>query len=301
MLPVQRSAVRVALLGGVLAIGLPLAAAADCPGRDDAIGTDRPSVTNSGTVVPFGSVQLENGLNWTARQSVNTLDGSETRVRIGAFPCAELIVDVPNYIRSFDVGSSSAFSETVVSVKRQLFVQSKSFSMSVTGGIGLPGLGTSAANRGYTPYIQSPWSRSIAGPWSVNGMFTMTWSTVADTTFESTFGVGREAGRRGAVFVEYVGDYTRGGSASQIVDGGGGWHLTPKQQVDVHVGGGLTSASPRYYVGIGYSVRLDVTRADARGSAPARAPENNSSRRRSVPSRRGGGRRQESPSAASRA
>ena len=61
---------------GKLAIVLPMllvynstiAAKADsCPSSKDEISTDRPDVTNSSVVVPAGSLQIENGINFSAR------------------------------------------------------------------------------------------------------------------------------------------------------------------------------------------------------------------------------------------
>lgn len=251
------SAVATAVAVIVLVVGpLDTSAAADCPGSSHPIDTDRPDVTNSSVVVPLGSLQVENGVNWAVRQAVQLIDGSETRIRVGAFHCGELLVDLPNYVRSLD-GSSSEFSTLVMSVKRQLFMQSSSFSLSVVAGVGVPGRRLGSADRGYSPYIQVPWSRSIADEWSVNGMVTVTWSTVAKTLFEPTLVIEREFGRRGDLFVEYVGDYTEQDRPSQIVDVGGGWHLTPAQQLDFHVGLGLTRTAPHHYVGVGYSLRVD--------------------------------------------
>jgi len=39
----------------------------NCGNGETDIATDRPDVTNSSQVVPRGSVQLENGINWTTR------------------------------------------------------------------------------------------------------------------------------------------------------------------------------------------------------------------------------------------
>ncbi len=45
-----------------------IAAKADsCPSSKDEISTDRPDVTNSSVVVPAGSLQIENGINFSAR------------------------------------------------------------------------------------------------------------------------------------------------------------------------------------------------------------------------------------------
>jgi hypothetical protein len=52
--------------------------------------------------------------------------------------------------------------------------------------VGVPDRRIRVAERGYTPYVQFPWSQSIAEDWSVNGMVTVTWSTVAKTIFEPT-------------------------------------------------------------------------------------------------------------------
>ena len=251
------AAVLTAMLVIVSVVGLPrTSAATDCPGRAQPIDTDRPDVTNSSVVVPLGSMQVENGVNWAVHQAVQLLDGSETRIRVGAFHCGEVLVDLPNYIRSID-GSSSEFSTLVISAKRQLFVQSPSFSLSVAAGVGVPGRGIGSADRGYSPYIQFPWSRSIGDEWSVNGMATVTWSTVAKTLFEPTLVIEREFGRRGDLFAEYIGDYSNQERPSQIIDVGGGWHLTSTQQLDFHLGFGLTQSAPHHYVGIGYSLRVD--------------------------------------------
>jgi Putative MetA-pathway of phenol degradation len=258
MRSLSRRAAAGALLVTVAVIGRPRpSSAADCPGRAQAIDTDRPDVTNAATVVPLGSLQVENGVNWAVRQTLQVLDASETRIRFGAAHCGEILVDVPNYARALNGPASSEFSEVVISVKRQLFVQSPSFTISVAAGVGVPSGGTGMADRGYNPYIQFPWSRSIAHDWSVNGMATVTWSTVAKTLFEPTLSLERELGLRCDVFVEYVGDYRSQEQSSQIIDVGGGWHVTPNQQLDFHIGAGLSSAAPHHYVGVGYSFRVD--------------------------------------------
>src|SRR5579864_7702617 len=100
-------------------------------------------------------------------------------------------------------------------------------------------------------------------------MMTVRWSTVANTTLESTLGIGRGVGRQASVFVEYIVDHTSLPVATQIIDGRGSWQLTPKQQVDFRVGVGLASAAPRYYVGVGYSLRVDGILAGGQRRASA--------------------------------
>jgi hypothetical protein len=58
--------IALALLVAAFASGVVEASATeDCPTSVDEIATDRPDVTNSSVVVPRGSFQGENGINWT--------------------------------------------------------------------------------------------------------------------------------------------------------------------------------------------------------------------------------------------
>jgi hypothetical protein len=247
----------VALVAAAVFLGQPRpSAASECPDGTHPLDADRPDVTNSSLVVPRGSVQFENGVNWAVYRDAQLFDGPETRVRVGLFRCGELLFDVPNYVRTRD-GATSSFSTPVISVKRQLFIESPTFSLSAAAGVGVPSRAIGSPDRGYTPYVQFPWSRSLDDEWSVNGMATVTWSTVTKTLFESTLTIEHEFNNRGDLFAEYVGDYTKQDRSSQVVDVGGGWHVTPTQQVDFHLGAGLTRTAPRHYVGIGYSFRFD--------------------------------------------
>jgi hypothetical protein len=63
----------VILLAALVYFDATEANADSCPTVTDAIATDRPSQTNSSLVVPVGSLQAENGLNFSGAQ------GSEVR------------------------------------------------------------------------------------------------------------------------------------------------------------------------------------------------------------------------------
>lgn len=255
-----RSAVSSILLVAALIAGASVAFAADtCPDSATEISTDRPDVTNSSTVVPYGSLQVENGVDWTVRQRSDVISGSETRIRLGVARCTEVLADVPTYFYSLNGRASSGFSDLVVSVKRELPVPF-GFRLSATSGLGFPTGARKISSHGYDPYIQFPWSRRIGDDWSIHGMFTITWFTSqhrSNPTFEPTLSLERKLGPDADLFVEYVGDYPNHARPAQILDGGGSWRVTRLQQLDFHVGFGLNSSSPDHFFGIGYSFRLD--------------------------------------------
>ena len=62
------------------------ARADSCPQPTDEIATDRPDVTNSSIVVPVGSLQNENGVNTSAQNGRQGVDGTNSRWRLGVAP-----------------------------------------------------------------------------------------------------------------------------------------------------------------------------------------------------------------------
>ena len=255
-----RYSITVVLFGVVLISGASVVFGADgCPTSASEISTDRPDVTNSSRVVPYGSLQVENGVDWTNRQRSDVISGTETRVRFGVARCTEVLADVPTYFYSLNGRAASGFSDLVVSIKRELPVPYE-FHFSATSGLGFPTGARKISSHGYDPYIQFPWSRQIDDDWSLHGMFTVTWFThqhKSNPTFEPTLSIERALGPTRDLFVEYVGDYPNHARPSQILDSGGSWRVTRLQQIDFHVGVGLNSSSPDHFLGIGYSVRLD--------------------------------------------
>ncbi len=109
------------LLLSALADGTSVARGAEgCLTAADEIATDRPDVTNSSLVVPRGSLQVENGVDWTVRHGSNAFNGTNTRLRLGIAHCTEFLIDIPNYFGSLNGSQPSGFSNLVVSFKRQL-------------------------------------------------------------------------------------------------------------------------------------------------------------------------------------
>jgi len=241
---------------------LPIAALADgCPDAGQDIATDRPSVTNSSLVVPTGSLQAENGMNWTAHPGQSTLDGPNTRLRLGVTHCTEMLVDLPNYTGGVSGHGPSGFSDVAPAIKHQFGDLPEGTSLSATVGLALPTGARAILGSGYNPYLQFPWTQQIAEGWTAGGMLSTTWLTgspVSTTLVQPSFLIDRQIGSQADVFAEYIGDFqTRGGLPQHILNFGGSYRLSRTQQIDFHAGAGLNRNSPSYFIGIGYSVRFD--------------------------------------------
>jgi Putative MetA-pathway of phenol degradation len=250
-----------ALIGLSLSIlGASAASADQCPQKESPIKTDRPDVTNSSEVVPQGSFQSENGINFSQRDGNHEFDGTNSRLRWGIAPCLEVLVDLPTYFAAVRRQLNSGFTNAIPAIKWQISPVPGKIDLSATLGAGLP-TGTKAiAGPGVQPYIQFPWSWELGGGWGISGMFT-NFIVPADPTnklsTETTFVLDREFAERAFLFIEYVGDYRVHGGPSYLFNSGGGYRITPTQQIDFHVGIGLNENAPAYIFGIGYSFRLD--------------------------------------------
>ena len=254
-----RSAISCAMVCAALLTGATSAqAAGDCPTSADAINTDRPGLTNSSLVVPYGSFQAGNGIDWMVSHGSNLLGGSSTRLRLGVAHCTEFLVDLPSYVGSINGSQPSGFSDVVVSFKRQLPIPF-GFDLSATAGLRFPSGSSKISSHGYQPYIQAPWSYKISDAWTAAGMFTLSWfpsESTRNPTFGSALALGRDFGPAANMSIEYGGTYDHQ-RPTQVLDTLAQWRFTNTQQIDFQAGFGLNSSSVDHFFGIGYSFRLD--------------------------------------------
>lgn len=231
-----------------------------CPTAKDEIATDRPDVTNSSLVVPVGSLQSENGVNFSARDGGRIVDGTNTRWRLGVAPCLELLMDMPTYFATVHGTGSSGFSDVAPAIKWQVSPIPGKVDLSLVFGATLPTGAADIAGRGAQPYLQMPWSWELHDGWGLSGMLTEFFRPSELTTkrvTETTFVIEKTVTGRASLFVEYVGEYPENAGPSQLLNSGGMYRLSPTQQVDFHVAFGLNHNAPSYIVGVGYSFRLD--------------------------------------------
>jgi hypothetical protein len=242
-------------------VGHARAEAENCPTPKDEIATDRPDVTNSSVVVPFGSFQSENGINTYSRDGGREIDGTNTRWRLGIAQCLEIFVDVPTYFANIKAPGNSGWTDVAPAVKWQISPVPGKFDVSVTAGIFLPTGDARIAGSGAQPYLQLPWSWELHDGWGLSGMFTEFFRPTELTTrrvTETTFVIERKMTEKLSLFTEYVGDYPEATGPIVLLNSGGMYRFTHNQQVDFHVAFGLNHNSPSYTLGVGYSFRVDT-------------------------------------------
>jgi Putative MetA-pathway of phenol degradation len=249
-----------AILVVFLVVGIAPGHAAGSDAASTPIATDRPAVTDSSVVVPIGSLQAENGFTETVSQGQQTFDGPETLLRFGVASKTELRLTAPDY---YGQAVSSGFGDLEVGMKQQLGPTPGGFDVSLVLSLSLPTGANAISSHGYDPFVQLPWSRSVSSNWTAAGMFSVYWPTEQgrrNVTGETTFLMDRQLTKTWDAFVEYAGDFPEQGGPRHLLHVGTAYKPTPHQQLDLHVGVGLSSAAVDHFIGVGYSFRLQTFR-----------------------------------------
>ncbi|MGO8955717.1 MAG: hypothetical protein ACLPWS_04265 [Rhodomicrobium sp.] len=137
-------------------------------------------------------------------------DATNSRLRFGAAPCLEALVDLPTYFITLHGPGYSGFSDVAPAIKWQISPDPGKFDLSVTAGLGLPAGAKRISGPGTQPYLQFPWSRDLGEGWALGGMLSEYFhpSDAADKlTTETTFVISKKITGRTSLFVEYAGDY----------------------------------------------------------------------------------------------
>jgi hypothetical protein len=168
----------------------------------------------------------------------------------------ELRLIVPDYF--CNVGLSSGFGDLAIGAKQQIG-PIHGFDVSLILSLSLPTGAKAITSHGYDPFVQLPWSRALSRNWTAAGMLSVYWPTEEGRrkmTGEVTFLIDRRLRKPWDAFVEYAGDFPEERGPRHLLHFGTAYRPSPRQQLDFHVGVGLSSAAVDRFIGIGYSFRL---------------------------------------------
>ena len=233
------------------------------------ITTDRPAITDASTVVPSGTLLFENGFTETGSRGQSSFDFPETLSRFGFTSKTELRFSPPDYFQNFDTGRGfgSGWGDLVVGVKQQL-VENSRFDAALVASLSFPVGASIISSHGYDPALQLPWSHPLSKNWTAAGMFSLLWPTEGarrNLTGQVSFLLDRQITSRWDAFVEYGGEFPQRGGPQHLIHCGTSYKLTSNQQLDGHVGFGLSSAAVDHFIGFGYSFQWQLLHQGKRG------------------------------------
>jgi hypothetical protein len=224
------------------------------------IETDRPDFTETATVVPLRSLQIEGGLTAARLRDESTLSGPETLLRYGLAPRFELRLGVPDSNLAWGGGARrSGLGDTYLGAKAQI---------GPLGRTDLAFIGAAIVPTGSREFSSGTWypqaavsaSHPLGEEADLGGQLTFSFPRENGgrrTALDATLVLGREVGPRWGVFAEYAGTYTQGGPPEHILHAGTAYSASPTLQFDLHFGLGLNRNAPDFLIGAGFGVRLD--------------------------------------------
>ena len=207
--------------------------------------------------MPNGALQVENGIQLTTAGG-QRFDGPESLVVFGLTDATELRFTAPDYnFASF----ASGFGDLALGVKHQIGHTPGGFDASLILSLSFPTGANAESSHGYDPSLQVPWSQKLSENWTAAGMVSLYWPTqsgVRNLTGESTFLFDRQLSGPWDAFVEYAGDFPERGGPRHLLHFGTSYKLGLNQQLDLHVGVGLSRAAVDRFIGAGYSFRFQA-------------------------------------------
>jgi hypothetical protein len=230
-------------------------------GNQPIIATDRPAVTDSSTVVPKNDLLFENGFTETGNQGQRSFDFPETLARFGLTSKTELRFTAPDYFQNFNEGSGfgSGWGDLSLGMKQQLTTTWKGFDASLVIALSFPTGANRISSHGYDPQFLLPFSHAVSKNLTAAGMFALLWPTESgrrNLTGQPSFLLDRQNTSRWDTFIEYAGDFPQRGGPQHLLHVGTAFKVTSNQEVDFHVGFGLSSATVSHFVGFGYSFQV---------------------------------------------
>ncbi len=178
----------------------------------------------------------------------------------GLTSATELRLTIPDY--NF-AASGSGFGDIGLGVKQQVGHTQSGFDASLIVFLSVPTGANAVTSHGYDPGLQLPWSQKVSDNWTAAGMLSLYWPTrsgARNLTGESTFLFDRQLTGPWDAFVEYAGDFSEHGGPRHLLHFGTAYKLGALNQIDFHVGVGLSRAAVDHFIGIGYSFRIQTRR-----------------------------------------
>jgi hypothetical protein len=224
--------------------------------------TDRPDFTDSPTVVPRHSIQIEGGYTFTRSSDERTHAIGEVLVRVGAFEKLEIRVAVNSFtIRDSREGRQLGLEDMDLGVKLQLLRHSNDRSwkpdLALIAATSIP---TGTGDSPLQPYAKlcTAWEIPLGFSLGTNFNYTsrkeMGWRL---SEFAASASLGRTiTGKIGGYF-EFFGFNPSGHQLqnSRFLNGGITFLVTDGFQLDIRVGVGLNQLKPDYFTGIGFAKR----------------------------------------------
>ena len=229
--------------------------------------TDRPDATESSSVVPQGTVQLETG--WLYTDSGQDLERHElpgTLVRIGMMDRVELRLGWGGYIDESGGGDQNGIADGELGTKLYMFAEDGGRpETALLASISLPIGDDAFTSDAVDPAFRFSMAHTLNDTFSLGYNLGMEWGTETDeigrestlSTFVYTAALGAGLTDTVGTYIEALGDVgLSADGAAHSLDGGFTWLMRKNTQLDMFAGVGLSRDADNWFAGAGISILL---------------------------------------------
>ena len=239
-----------------------LAAHCDRTAQQQGISTDRATVSNSSTVVPCRSLQVESGITISHQLRGLSYDLPESDFRYGLANKTELRLNAPVYFQNYGTGGRfvTGVGDLLPGVKQQFAATKSGFNLAGIAAVSLPTGADDVTSHGYDPLLQLMPSQQVRSDVTLGGMLSVAWPTQngsRNITGQASAEVDWNFRKPANLYAEYSGSFAEVGGTQHTVDFVGLYRSTRRQQLDVRGGFVFTSVANDRFLGVGYSYRFD--------------------------------------------
>ncbi len=225
----------------------------------DTIETDRPDFTETSTLVPTGSLQLESGYTFSAIEESQEHAFGEILLRFDTkIPHLEGRIGLPSFHKTQDSNNSaSSFDEISFGVKYAWIEPQNNLSFCTISSISFP------FDRNPEPEIKGCLGIDFNDDLRLSTNLNLT--AISEQTFyylqsALSFSLGKTWTEHWGTYIEWYGTLpeTHLGHIQHIFNGGVTYLINPDTQLDLRLGTGFSNRNPDYFIGIGFSNRMKM-------------------------------------------
>ena len=258
----MRSSLKVVILCGT-SLGWLATAAVAQETEVEPITTDRPTVGQSPDLIPGGSFQIENGVDFSVQRQRYDVDLPESLLRVGLTNHLEARFLASDAVyRSSDASTAASLqsADAALGAKVLLAGPNSPSPKSAILSLSFPTGGPSLTSGSYDPGLTLLWTQAIPRGYFINELAGAALTTLHGArrpAWEPSIAFGRSFSPKWTVFGEYAPTVLQDRSVVHVADGGVLFAPVKLQQIDFRVAYLNDFQGSHTLISCGYSIRRD--------------------------------------------
>ena len=226
------------------------------------IQTDRPDQTECPFIVPENYFQFENGFSFEkTNNDESEILAPSVLLKYGINDVFELRLINELLFDKDNDATVAGMNPVLIGFKTRLFKEKGVLpTTSFIAHVMLPKIATARFQKtNFAPEFRFTMQHSVSQKQTLSYNLGAEWNGENSiTSYIYTLASGYSFSEKISGYVEFYGFLTKNDSSDHRFDGGFCYLIHPNHQIDISAGIGLSEASPKYFVGFGYSFRFKI-------------------------------------------